>query len=219
MCSYGIRASADVLKKIIMTAFVRRLANGVLCSLTSRKNTEYKRRQVFDVVSIEIAHTSATVMLQKLKRMSSPYYVSNIIQSKVSSTVVCHPYTVLLKRASKKMSFSPLLRVTKTCRTNNILSSVPKIVQFFTQFCTEANCTIKLSVYWSRDLLISGISFNCFSNFKFPTTDIFFSKNDFPRFFQVFQINFSKFFFKLLLRKVENFLAMQLFFLLDIIIF
>ncbi len=65
--------------KIIMTAFVKHLANGVLCGLTSRKNTGYKRRQVFDVVCIEIAYTTAADMLQKFKRMSSPYYVSNII--------------------------------------------------------------------------------------------------------------------------------------------
>ncbi len=48
----------------------------------SRKNTGYKRRQVFDVICIEIAYTTTVVMLQKFKRMSSPYYVSNIIQLK-----------------------------------------------------------------------------------------------------------------------------------------
>ncbi len=39
----------------------------------------YKRRQVFDVVCIEITCTTAALMLRKFKRMSSPYYVSNII--------------------------------------------------------------------------------------------------------------------------------------------
>ncbi len=65
-----------------MTAFVRHLANGVLCGLTSRKNTGYKHRQVFDVVCIEIAYTTAAVMLRKFKQKSSPYNVSNIIESK-----------------------------------------------------------------------------------------------------------------------------------------
>ncbi len=56
MRSYGIlQHGVYVLKKIIITAFVRCLANGVLCSLMSRKNTGYKRRQVFDVVCGEIA--------------------------------------------------------------------------------------------------------------------------------------------------------------------
>ncbi len=72
-------ARRGCLKKIIMTAFVRRLANGVLWGLTNRKNTGYKRRQVFNIVCIEITNTTAAVMLRKFKRMSSPYYVRNII--------------------------------------------------------------------------------------------------------------------------------------------
>ncbi len=45
--------------------------------MISRKNTGYKERQVFDIVCIEIAYTTV-IMLQKFKRMPTPYYVSNI---------------------------------------------------------------------------------------------------------------------------------------------
>ncbi len=80
---YGLTelaARSGCLKKIVITAFVRPLVNGVLCGLMSRKNTGYKRKQVFDVVCIEIAYTTATVMLRKFKRMPSPYYISNIVK-------------------------------------------------------------------------------------------------------------------------------------------
>ncbi len=43
-----------------------------------QKKYTNKRGQVFDVVCIEIAYTTAAIMLQKFKRTSSPYYVSNI---------------------------------------------------------------------------------------------------------------------------------------------
>ncbi len=51
----------------------------VLCGFTSRKNTGYKRRRVFDVVCIEIAYTTTVVMLRKFKQMSSPNFISNML--------------------------------------------------------------------------------------------------------------------------------------------
>ncbi len=61
---------------------VCKIANGVLCGLTSSKNTGYKQRQVFDVVHIETAYTTAAVMLWKFEQMCSLYCISNIILSK-----------------------------------------------------------------------------------------------------------------------------------------
>ncbi len=52
---------------------------GVLYGITSRKNTGYKRKQVFDIVYIEIAYTTAADTLRKFKQMPRTYYVSNII--------------------------------------------------------------------------------------------------------------------------------------------
>ncbi len=69
----------------------------------SRKNTEYKRRQVFDVICVEIAYTTSVVMLWKFKRMSSPYYSPPCMRTLIQRSYTQNCYS------KKRLSVSHLV--------------------------------------------------------------------------------------------------------------